>query len=183
MVQIADLVANFRATGLDDISRGAQQTREQLRGVAAEAQATSAQLDELARRAAAANPGAGSQQSFRTAIERQGLSYANAAELLGGVAKNAEQAATSVQKIAQPTQAAAKAAADLHQGFSLSESSAIRFGASLVGVGLGISLVAGAGRVLHDVIGGVVDRQVEWERSLVQVRALYGDISPRIVAL
>jgi hypothetical protein len=183
MVQIADLVANFRATGLDDISRGAQQTREQLRGVAAEAQATSAQLDELARRAAAANPGAGSQQSFRTAIERQGLSYANAAELLGGVAKNAEQAATSVQKIAQPTQAVAKAASDLHDGFRLSESSIVRFGASLVGVGLGISLVAGAGRVLHDVIAGAVEQQVEWERSLVRIRALYGQTGDQVVAI
>lgn len=179
-VVVSDLVARFRAD-LGDVQRGAQQARQEMAGVAQEAKATGEQLDALSRKFAQSQGGAAAQ--WRQILETQRLGASQVDEMLGRGAQSAQRAASAAQQIAQPTQAAAKAASDLHEGFRLSESSMVRFGASLVGVGLGISLVAGAGRLLHDAIVGTLGAQLQYEQSLVRARGILGDNASAVVAM
>ncbi len=179
-IVVNDLVARFRSD-TSDVERGQQVARRELAATAEQARATGEQIDQLARRFAQTQGGTAGQ--WAAILQQQHLSARQVAEALGQGADNAGRAASATQQMVQPTQAAAKAAADMHEGWRLSESSIVRFGASLVGVGLGISLVAGAGRVLHDAIAGIVEGQLAWERSVRVVNALYGDLAPRVLTV
>lgn len=173
MVVVSDLVARVRAEGYAE-------TRQAVAAVGAEAKATAEQLDQLSRKFA--NSQSGSAAEWRTILERQHLSASAVAAQLGTAATNTTRLASATQQVVVPTQAAAKAAADLHEGFRLSESSVVRFGAGILGVGLGISLVAGTARILHNAITGIVDSQLAWERSTRIVTALYGQLGPQVMA-
>lgn len=67
--------------------------------------------------------------------------------------------------------------------FGLSDNSIARFSAGVVGISLGLSLVAGAARLVHDAIVGTVDAQVQWEQSMVRTTMLYGSLAPSVVAM
>lgn len=77
----------------------------------------------------------------------------------------------------KPFADAAAATKDISEGFKLSESSAVRFGAALVGVGLGLSVAAGAARLIHDQIASVVDVEIGFERASRSVTAILRDQS------
>lgn len=91
--------------------------------------------------------------------------------------------AEEAEKTVAPTQAAARAAEDVGKGWSASEASVVRFGTALLGVNLGLSLVAGAARLVHAAIVDVVDRQIAWEQSIVRVHSLYGALGPGVIAM
>lgn len=91
--------------------------------------------------------------------------------------------AEEAERTVAPTQAAARATEDVGKGWTASESSVVRFGTALLGVNLGLSLVAGAARLVHAAITDVVDRQVAWEQSIVRVHSLYGALGPGVVAM
>lgn len=176
-IAIGDLVARFRAD-TSDIERGAQVARQQLQGVAQDAQQTAKALEIMAAQFAKLHGGtaADALQMFqRTGAQPTAAALEQAARAMEGTASAAARAVA-------PTQAAAKAASDMGQGFEVSGASLIRFAGGIAGVGLGISLVAGSARLIHDTVAGIVDSQLAWERSLVQVRALYGAVAPQAIA-
>lgn len=123
----------------------------------------------------AAQQHAQQQQAVSRALQEAGVS-ANVA------AQQAKALTTETQSVLGPSQAAARASEDVSKGWSAADSNVVRFGTSLVGVGLGISVVAGAARLIHEAITAVVTSQLDWERSLVQVNALYGAIGPQVLA-
>lgn len=98
-------------------------------------------------------------------------------------AKGAKNAAAAASQITDPTRAAAKAAQDLHQGFSLSATQIVRAGAGLLGVGLGINIIAGAARLAHQAIADLVSGQVALERSVRTTAALYGGQASSVQSL
>lgn len=180
MPTIADLTARFRAD-TTDLVRGGQVAKQTLQGVEQQAGQTARALEIMAQAAAKANPGQGSAQQILEFFQRANVQPT--ATALAQAAKEMENTAAAATKIVEPTKAAARAAVEHAEGWKLSESQLVRFGTGLVGIGLGISLVGGAARALHDAISAVVGSQLDWERSLIQVRTIYGDLAPRVVAL
>lgn len=181
MVLIADLVARVRTEGVEQIAPAAKQARAEVAGIGQEARATGDQLDQLARKFAATQGGTPS--GWREILEKQNLSAAQVSQQLGTAATNASRLSTAAQQVAAPTQAAAKAAAEVHEGFRLSESSAARFALGIVGIGAGLSIATKVATELHNAISGTIEAQTEWERSLVRTRILYGDIADQVVAV
>jgi hypothetical protein len=180
MVVVGDLVARFRSD-TTDLQRGGQVARQELKATEQQAQQTTRALEIMAQAASKANPGQGNAAQILQVFQRANVQPTAAA--LAQAAREMENTAAAAQKAVEPTRAVAKAAADHADGWKASESQVVRFATGLVGIGLGISLVGGAAKLLHDTIGAVVDSQTAWERGLVRVNALYGSMAPRIVAL
>lgn len=188
MVLVADLVARVR-------SEGVQETAAQVRAVGQEAQTTARALQIMAEAASRANPGQGSAGQILEFFTRANVQPTAAA--MAQASQEMQKTAAAATQAVQPVQATARAAAEhasaaangaraaqnVAEGWKLSESSVARFGAGLFGVGLGLSLAAGAARLIHDAVIGTAESISNWERGLVRVRAQYGDLAPRIVAL
>lgn len=172
MVVVADLVARLRREGVEETTRA-------LSAAETQAKATGEQLDQLARKMATTSGGTVAQA--RQILETQGLSATQVAQALGAASTSATRLATAAQQVAAPTQAAARAAAEVHEGFNLSGASLGRFAAGVVGLGVGLSVATKLASTVHDAIGGIVDRQLEWERSLRLVSGLYGQIGPQVL--
>jgi hypothetical protein len=180
MVVVGDLVARFRSD-TTDLQRGGQVARQELKATEQQAQQTTRALEIMAQAASKANPGQGNAAQILQVFQRANVQPTAAA--LAQAAREMENTAAAAQKAVEPARAVAKAAADHADGWKASESQVVRFATGLVGIGLGISLVGGAAKLLHDTIGAVIDSQTAWERGLVRVNALYGNMAPRIVAL
>lgn len=168
---VADLVARISAQGV-------QEAASQVRAVGAEAAQTARALEIMAAQFAKLHGGTAA--DALSMFQRTGAQPTAAA--MAEAAKATERMAAAAASAVAPTQSAARASEDVQKGWNASESSAVRFGASLVGVGLGISLIAGTARLLHEAISSVVDSQIAWEQSLVTVRGLYGSIGSAIIA-
>jgi hypothetical protein len=171
MVVVQDLVARFR-------SEGVQETAQQLQSVGQEAQVAARALELTAQKLAQVQ--GGSVASALDQLRRTGAQPV--ASALEQARREMENTATAAARVVAPTQAAARAAADMGQGFEVSGTSILRFAGGIAGVGLGLSLAAGTARLLHDAVAGIVDSSLAWERSLVQVRGLYGGLAPQIIA-
>lgn len=184
----ADALTMFQKSGV-------QPTAAALAEVAAAAEKASAAIAQTAATAkasassiAAALSGAGVNasgaqiQSILTAQSRadQQSSLAKALEGAGVAAGVARQQAKA---LTGETQAAAKAAEDLGRGFDLSTGTLIRGLGALTGVGLGLSAVVGIASQLHQVVVGIVQGQLDWERSLQNLSGLYGETGARAAAL
>jgi hypothetical protein len=169
-ITIADLKVAISAQGV-------QQAKAEIQGVGESAAQAARALEIMAAQFAKLHGGtaADAMEMFR----RSGVQPTAAA--MAQAAAAAEKTAAAIASAVQPAQAAAKAADDVQKGWSASESSVVRFGAGIVGVGLGISLVAGAARLAHDAIAGIVGSQIDWERSLRAVHGLYGSLAPQII--
>jgi hypothetical protein len=169
-IVVSDLVARVR-------SEGVQQAAADVKAVGESAAQTTRALEIMAQQFAKLYGGTATDaldMLKRTNAQPTAAAMAQAAQA-------AEKTAAAVQASVPHAQSAAKAAEDVQKGWSASESSIVRFGAGLVGVGLGISLVAGAARVAHDAITGIVNTQLDWERSLREVHGLYGSLAPQII--
>jgi hypothetical protein len=187
VVVVADLVARVRAEGV-------QETAAQVRAVGQSAQETARALEIMAQAAARANPSQGGAGQILEVFQKANV-QPTAAALAQARAEMEKLAAAATQAV-QPSQAVARAARDhveaaasgaraaqnVAEGWKLSESSLVRFGAGLAGVGLGFSIVAGAARLIHDAVEGIVTRQLDWERSLVTLSGLYGEAGSRAAA-
>jgi hypothetical protein len=185
---VSDLLVHVRAEGV-------QETAQQVRAVGDAAQQTARALQIMAESAAKSAPTQGSAAQILELFQKGNVQPTAAA--MAQAASEMQRTAVAAQQAAPATQAVARAAADhatsartgaqaaqsVADGWKLSESSAVRFGTALVGINLGISLVAGAARLVHDAIADTAQGLLDWERSLVQVRAMYGDIAPQVVAL
>jgi hypothetical protein len=176
-VTIADLVARFRSD-TTDLERGGQVAKQQLQGVEQQAGQTARALEIMSQQFAKLH--GGTAQQALDMFQRTGAQPTSA--VLAQAAQEMERTAAAAAAATAPMQSSARAAVEMRQGMSITASDALRFGASIAGVGLGISLVAGTARVLHDTIAAVVESQTQWERSLIQVRGLYGAIAPQIIA-
>lgn len=186
-MDLGDLKVRVSAD-VSDVQKAVEQAaRQGLQAAQQQAKTTEAALK------GAANASTKLQESLSAISEYladAGLNADEVAEAMaaigGGATKAAEKAttaATAAKNIATPTKDAAKAADNLQKGFSLSGSTLLRAGAALAGVGLGINIVAGAARLVHDVIADVVQSQLDWERSLKTVSGLYGDLGSRVAAV
>jgi hypothetical protein len=180
VVVVGDLVARFRSD-TSDLERGGQVARQELKATEQQAQQTARALEIMAQAASKANPGQGSAGQILEVFQKANVQPTAAA--LAQAAKEMQNTAVAATRAVEPTRALAKAASDHAEGWKVSESQLVRFGTGLAGIGLGISLVGGAAALLHQTITAVVDSSTDWERSLLRVGAIYGDIAPRIVAL
>lgn len=180
-VVVADLVAKIRADTSElqsGVQQGVQTAKRELQGIEQQASQASRALEIMAAQFAKLHGGTAA--DALTMFQKAGVQPTSAA--MAEAAKAAQSTAAAVQQVVVPTQAAARAAEDVGKGWTAAESNVVRFGAGILGVGLGISLVAGAARLIHAAISDVVNSQLEWERSLVSVRALYGAIGPQVLA-
>lgn len=171
-IVVSDLVAKVRAEGV-------QEAATAVRAVGQEAAQTTRALEIMAAQFAKMHGGTAAQALDM--FQRTGAQPTAAA--MAEAARSAEKTTVAVQATVPHVQAAAKAAAEVHDGFRLSESSAVRFGAGILGIGLGLNLAAGAASLLHRAIEGVATAQLEWERSLVRTSVLYGTMGPSVVAI
>lgn len=188
-ITIADLQARVTAVGTD-------QAAQQVKAVGDAATQTARALEIMAQQASKAGTFQGSSVAQIMDIFKQG-NVQPTAQAMAQAAQEMQKTATAAQTAGQATQTVARAATEhaaaarsgahaaqgVAEGWKASESSIVRFGAGLAGIGLGISIVAGAARLIHDTIVSTVDAQLDWERSLVQVQAIYGNLAPQIVAL
>lgn len=170
-IVVSDLVAKVRAEGV-------QETATAVRAVGQEAAQTARALEIMAGQFAKLHGGTAAEAL--SMFQRTGAQPT--ATAMAEAARAAERTTVAVQASVPHVQAAARAAADVHDGFKLSESSAVRFGAGLLGIGLGLNLAAGAASLLHNAIGSLVEGQLTWERSLREVHGLYGSLAPQILA-
>lgn len=173
MVVVADLVARVRSEGI-------QEAAQAVKAVGVSAEQTTAALRIMAQEMAK-SPLGGTPEGWLKSMQNSGVQPTSAA--LAEAAKQAEKTSAAVATTVTHTKSAAVAAEDLHKGFSLSESSMVRFGAGIVGIGLGLNLAAGAANLIHDAVVGTVNAQLDWERSLVTVHGIYGSIGAQIVAI
>lgn len=194
MPTIADLTARFSAD-TRDLERGGQVAQQTLKGVQQQAETTTRALQIMADAAAKANPNQGSAAQILEIFQRSNV-QPTAAALTQARSEMDKMAASAAQAV-QPTQAVARAARDHAEatasgaraaqnaadGWKISESSLVRFGAGLAGISLGLSLVAGAARLVHDAIEGIVVRQLDWERSLRTLSGLYGQAGAQSAAV
>lgn len=179
MVVIADLVARVRSEGITEATTN-------IKAVGAEAAQTTRALEIMAQQFAK-NFG-GTSADALDMFKRTGAAPTAAA--MAEAAKEAEKAGAAVAAAVPHHQAAAKAANDhakaageVSKGWTASESSIVRFGAGVLGVGLGLSLVTTAAKLVHDTIVGTVNASLDWERSLKNLSGLYGEASAKAAAL
>jgi len=174
VVVVADLVARVSA-------QGAQEAATQVKAVGDQAKLTADALRIMAEQMARTKDFGGTAAQALDVLQRSGAQPTAAA--LAEAARAAEKTAAAVTATVAPAKAAAAAAREHSQGWNASESSMIRFGAALLGVNLGISMVAGAARMVHQAIADIVSTQLDWERSLVNLSGLYGETGARAAAL
>lgn len=174
---------------LENFARsGAQPTAAALEQASKEADKLTAALERtssVARASAASIAGALSGQGLAATPGRvEGVLAAQArtdqqsglARALEGAGVSAGVARQQAKALTDETNNAAKAAQEVSKGWTASESSLVRFGAGLAGVSVGLSLVAGVAKLVHDIGAGIVTDQLNWERSLKTLSGLYGDI-------
>lgn len=169
------------AAALAEAAKAADQTTVAIERTAAVAKASAASITS-ALSGAGVDPSGARVQSILAAQSR--------ADQQGGLAKALESAGVSASVARQQakgltdeTRAGADASQKIAEGFKLSESSVLRFGAGIAGVGLGLNLAAGAASLIHQAIVSVIDVQVDWERSVMRTNALYGTLAPNVVAV
>lgn len=191
-VVVADLVAKLRVDN-SELQTGVQAATQQLKGVQQQAELTQRALEIMA--AAAARTGGGSAAGWMDIYQRSGAQPTQAALAQATLeaqkttaahqesAKAAEKTGAAVQQAVVHTRTAAVAAEEVSKGWNASESSIVRFASALVGVNLGISLIAGAGRMLHGIIMDTATAQIVWEQSLMRTSALYGSLGGSVVAV
>lgn len=176
-VVISDLVAKVRAEGVE-------QTAAAVKQVSASAQEAARALEIMAQQAA--KSGGGTAPGWMDMFTRQGVQPTAAA--LAQARSEMEKTAAATQQAVQPAQTVARAATehaaaaatgaraaqDVADGWKLSESSIVRFGTALVGINLGISLVAGVARQIHEQFVAAVESAVELDRVTRGLTGAYG---------
>lgn len=187
-IVVADLKVAISASGV-------QETATAVKAVGAEAAQTARALEIMAEAIAKNNKGYGTAadalamlqrsgaQPTAVALERAAAEAQKTAAAVAATVAPAQAVAKAAQDAVGHTQAVAKASEDVSKGWTASESSVVRFGAGVLGVGLGISLVAGAARLVHDAVVSIADGVLDWERSLVNLSGLYGEVGAKAAAV
>lgn len=193
MPTIADLTAKFTAD-TSGLVQGAQVAKQTLQGVADQAGVATRALEIMAQAASKANPGQGSPAQIleffqRGNVQPTAAALTQARSEMERVASAAAQAVAPTQAIARASKEHAEATANgaratqnVADGWKMSESSLVRFGAGLAGIGLGFSLVAGAAKLIHDTVVGIGEGVLDWERSLRSISGLYGEAGANVAA-
>jgi hypothetical protein len=178
-VVVSDLVARIR-------SEGVQETAQQIKAVGDNAQQTARALEIMAQAAAKSAPTQGSAAQILELFQKGNVqptaaAMAQAASEMQKTAAAATQAAPAAQNLARAAtehaaaaRSGAQAAQSVADGWKLSESSAVRFIAAITGVNVGLSIAAGAGRLLHDNIAASLEAAINLDRVSRGLTASYG---------
>jgi TP901 family phage tail tape measure protein len=86
----------------------------------------------------------------------------------------------SLEQVRQSANATSKSVLDFSNGFSLSGSNVVRFGAALAGASIGLSLFAAAGNELHDALQAVIQTGSEFNSTMAGVAAVSGATSEQL---
>ncbi len=188
-VTVADLVVKYGAdtTAAD---AGARRVQLGLKQSGDQARATGEQIDALAAKFAKSQGGTAEQ--WRNILQRTGVSAQQAADMLGtSLAHTGTEAKATTEQVRRLTTAgsglkrgldetgtaASKAGTQFHSfagriGFTNAEW--IRAGATLIGLNVGLNLVAGAAANLREGLKASIETQIESQRIARVTTASYG---------
>lgn len=190
-VQIADLVARVRAD-TTDFNRGIQETGQALKSIEQQAGVTGRAFEIMAAQFAKLHGGTAA--DALSMFQRSGAQPT--ATAMAEAAKQMEATGAAATKAVEPTRAAARAvaehatsarrAAEAHDDITtsarMSETSIVRFAAALTGVNVGLSIAAGAGRLLHENIAASLDAAINFDRVSRGLVGAYGAGAPQAAA-
>jgi hypothetical protein len=167
-VQIADLVARVRAEGVE-------QTTAAVKSVGTSAEQSARALELMAQQFSKLHGGTTS--DALTMFQRSGVQPTAAA--MAQASAEMQKTVVAANQAVQPVRAIAQASAEHAAGWRLSESSVVRFGAAILGVNLGLSLVSGVAERVHSEILGSIEAARDLEVASRSAAANYGSDAAR----